>query len=417
VRILVYPHYLGIGGSQINAIDLAAGVASAGHDVLIYGEPGPLVPYIRQRGLRFIAAPPMRFRPDPLRIAQLARLAVRERLDLIHAYEWPPCLDAYYGAALMRRVPLVCTVLGMKVMPFVPASVPLIMGTEELGDVASAVQRGRVWVLEPPIDTENDHPGIDGSEFRKKHAVDPADVLIVTVSRLAVDLKLDALVRAVDAADLLSSRARVRLVLVGGGEASEALAQRAAAVNQKWGREVVTLAGAELDPRGAYAAADIVVGMGSSALRALAIGRPVVVQGEDAFSEVFEPATLDLFIRQGFYGLGDGASGAGRLAEQIARLIDDPALRKELGDFGRQIVCSRFSLQRAVGVQLDIYNELVGRRLSLPLSEAVQAGFRVVSLEVQEHDPRRKRRHRELETRLLGAARQGTWPPAAPNRA
>src|SRR6476620_3112154 len=32
LRILVYPHDLTIGGSQINAIDLAAGVQMAGHD-------------------------------------------------------------------------------------------------------------------------------------------------------------------------------------------------------------------------------------------------------------------------------------------------------------------------------------------------------------------------------------------------
>ena len=43
MRILVYPHDLAIGGSQINAVDLAAGAAAAGHAVVIYGRPGPLV--------------------------------------------------------------------------------------------------------------------------------------------------------------------------------------------------------------------------------------------------------------------------------------------------------------------------------------------------------------------------------------
>ena len=133
MRILVYPHELAIGGSQINAIDLAAGVAEAGHDVIVYGIPGPLVSYIERRGLRFLPARRLRYRPAPSRIAQLVGIALRERLDLIHAYEWPPCLDAYYGAGLVGGVPLLCTVLGMKVMPYVLASVPLIMGTAESG--------------------------------------------------------------------------------------------------------------------------------------------------------------------------------------------------------------------------------------------------------------------------------------------
>ena len=63
-------------------------------------------------------------------------LARRKRLDLIHAYEWPPCLDAYYGAHLLLGVPLLCTVLSMSVSPLVPSSVPLIMGTDALGDEA-----------------------------------------------------------------------------------------------------------------------------------------------------------------------------------------------------------------------------------------------------------------------------------------
>ena len=74
-----------------------------------------------------------------------------------------------------------------------------------------------------------------------------------------------------------------------------------------------------MDPRPAYAGADLVVGMGSSALRALAIGRPLIVQGEDAFSEIFEPQTYDLFLKQGFYGLGDKKPGAQLLARQIRR--------------------------------------------------------------------------------------------------
>lgn len=411
MRILVYPHDLGIGGSQINAIDLAAGVAEAGHDVVVYAIPGPLVDYIKQRGLRFIPARRLRYRPAPSRIVQLASIAARERIDVIHAYEWSTCLDAYYGAGLVMGVPLVCTVLGMIVMPYVPSLVPLIMGTAELGDAARRVQRGGVWVLEPPIDTVNDHPGIDGSSFRRAHQVSDNDLLVVTVSRLALDLKIDALVRAIDAVDMIRGRHPVRLVVVGGGPAHEALQQRAAAVNARWGREVVSLPGPDMDPRPAYAAADVVVGMGSSALRALAIGRPVVVQGEAAFSEVFEPATLDLFLRQGFYGLADNAEGPARLAGQLERLLADPERRKALGAFGRQVVAERFSLKRAVQVQLDIYEQVLREPGRRTLPDAMRSARRAFMREVENHDPRRKRQILTRQQKLLVTARQGSWPP------
>lgn len=412
MRILVYPHDLAIGGSQINAIDLAAGVAAAGHEVMVYGIPGPLVDHIERRGLRFIAARRLRYRPAPSRIAQLYGIARRERLDLIHAYEWPPCLDAYYGAGLLAGVPVLSTVLGMTVSPYVPASVPLVMGTVELGDAARRVHEGEVWVIEPPIDVDSDHPGVDGSGFRAACGVAAGEVLVVTVSRLAVDLKLDALVRAVDAADLLAARHRVRLAIVGGGPAEEALRARAAAVNRRHGREVVLLPGPTLDPRAAYAGADIVVGMGSSALRALAIGRPVVVQGERGFSELFEPASLALFLHQGFYGLGDAAVGAGRLAGQLEGLLTDPARRQALGRFGREVVCERFSLARAVQLQLDIYQRVLQRPPAWRLRDVLRSSGRALMLELRNHDPRAKRGRRLQEHHLFAAARQGVWPPA-----
>ena len=411
MRVLVYPHDLSIGGSQINAIDLAAGVADAGHDVVVYGIPGPLVDYIEQRGLRFLPGRRLRYRPAPSRIVQLAIIARRERLDLIHAYEWPPCLDAYYGAGLILGLPVLCTVLGMTVMPYVPASVPLIMGTADLGDEARGVHRANIWVIEPPIDVTRDHPGIDGSAFRRAHGVADGELLVVSVSRLAVDLKLDALVRAIDAADLLAGRYPLRLVLVGGGPAHDALLERAMAVNLRWGREVVTLSGPEFDPRLAYAAADVVLGMGSSALRALAIGRPVVVQGEEAFSEVFEPATLGLFLRQGFYGLADGAPGAYRLADQLDGLLADPGRRETLGRFGKQVVTERFSLERAVRVQLDIYEQVLRNPPLLHIPDALRSAGRALMLEVENHDSKRKREHLAREQALLAATRRGAWPP------
>jgi L-malate glycosyltransferase len=413
VRLLVYPHDLSIGGSQINAIDLAAAVARAGHEVVVYGIPGPLVPYIADHGLRFLPARRLRYRPAPSRVLQLAAIARRERIDLIHAYEWPPCLDAYYGARLLCGVPVVCTVLSMSVMPHVPASVPLIMGTADLAHEARRHHRARVWVLEPPIDTARDHPGVDGTAFREAHGVSARDLVVVSVSRLAIDMKLDALVRAIDAADMLADRHPIRLILVGGGDARTALMGRAAAVNHRRGREVVTLPGATFDPRAAYAGADVVIGMGSSALRALAIGRPVVVQGETGFSEVFDAGTLPLFLRQGFYGHGDGAPGARRLAQQLDGLLSDPARRRALRELGRRVVCERFSLERAAGMQVSVYEHVLRHPPARSIVDAVRAARSALMTEVTNHDPARKRRHVAREERLLAAAASGAWPPAA----
>lgn len=415
MRLLVYPHDLNIGGSQINAIDLAAGAASAGHDVIVYAPEGPLAEYVQQKGLRFIPAQRFRYRPAPPRMVQLAKIVRSEGIDLIHAYEWPPCLDAYYGPCLAFNTPLLCTVLSMDVMPYVPASVPLIMGTAELGDRARETHRGKVWVLEPPIDIEQDNPDIDGEAYRRTLGCNKGDLLIVSVSRLSIELKLDALVRAIDAVDHLASSYPIKFAMVGDGPARSALEERGRAVNRRHGRDVVIFPGPQLDPRKAYAAADLVVAMGSSALRALAIGRPVIVQGEQAFSEIFEPRTYDLFLRQGFYGLADGERGSARLASQLEALIVDRDRRAAIAAFGLKAVAERFGLRRALALQMEIYEQVLATNARPTWTERLRPAYLALNVEIANHNPFRKRRRRSRELSMLLAAESGSWPPPVAN--
>lgn len=409
MRIVVYPHELIIGGSPINAIDLAAEVAARGHDVSIYGVPGPLVEYIAGKGLRYIPAHTLKYRPGPTRVWQLAQLARKERIDLIHAYEWPPCLDAYFGAHSAFGVPVVCTVLSMALVPLVPDSVPLVVGTRQLEAEARRDRSGTVALLEPPVDTTHDTPSVDGSGFRRQHDLGRDELLVVVVSRLSIDLKLDALVRAIDAVALLAERYAVRLVIVGTGEATGQLAHRADAANARLGRPAIILAGPTLDPRPAYAAADIVLGMGSSALRAMAYAKPVVVQGEKGFSRVLDAGSLELFSWQGYYGIGDGRPGADVLAEQLEGLVADPARRAALGILGHTVVTERHSLVAAADHLIGIYEaaSCARRRAVTLVPEAARMAARAVANEARLHLPSDKRARREREAAELAAAATG----------
>src|SRR4051812_35195194 len=116
LRILVYPHQLSIGGSQINAIELAAAVRDRGHTVRVFAaEAGPLGDLVRQLRLPLELAPTHRRRPSPTIAAALRAACEREHFDVVHAYEWPPCLEAFYGPALLDRVAVGCTIMSMAV--------------------------------------------------------------------------------------------------------------------------------------------------------------------------------------------------------------------------------------------------------------------------------------------------------------
>ena len=352
MKLLVAPHDLAIGGSQINAIDLAAGAADAGHDVAVYGVAGPLVDHVAARGLEFVPARPLRYRPAPSRIAQLATLARRRRLDLIHAYEWPPCLDAYYGAHLRPACRWSAPSCRCRSRRWCPRSVPLIMGTDGARRRGAPDATWRPGLGAGAADRHRRGPARASTAARSARRTASAGRVAARRDRLAArDRPQARRARRRDRRRRTSSprTAPVRLLIVGGGPAAAALEERAADVNARHAREVVRLCRARRGPaarvRGGRrrrrhgqlrAARDVDRPPGGGA------GRARVLRCRSS------PSTLPYFLEHGFYGIGASTGGGRRGSPPSCEpLLAGPARRDELGRFGRQTVEDRFSLPRA----------------------------------------------------------------------
>ncbi|MBL7502415.1 glycosyltransferase family 4 protein [Frankia sp. CNm7] len=365
MRIVVYPYHLEIGGSQLNAIELAAAVRDLDHEVTVFGQPGELCELIDSLGLPFVGSPRVGKRPTPSVMSALCRLARDRSVDLVHGYEWPPILEAAYGPGLRLGTATYATVMSMALVPFLPRQVPLVVGTEQIRRTALARQHpggAPVDLIEPPVDTRANAPDAltpDAAEkFRATAGLRPRDLNIVVICRLADELKLEGLLTAIDVVGQLARQlpTPMRLVIVGDGPARAAVEQRAATANAWLETPPVVLTGALLDPRPAYETADIMLGMGGSALRALAFAKPLVVQGELGFWETLTPDNVEQFLDGGWYGLGDGAAtGAARLEAALRPLLADADLRARLGRYGRELVEARFSLTHAAETQLALY--------------------------------------------------------------
>ncbi|AXH96403.1 glycosyltransferase family 4 protein [Ornithinimicrobium avium] len=358
MRVLVYPHDLAIGGSQINAIELARGVADLGHEVMVFGCPGPLVAKVHALGLDFVPAPRPRRRPSRSVVASLVRTVEERGIDVVHGYEWPPILECWL-AARRTGCAVVGTVMSMAVADFIPRSVPLAVGTEQIADAERRAGRSAVDVIEPPVDLEANHPGLglNTAGFRAAYGIRPEEVLVVVVSRLAVEMKREGLLVASRVVAELSTEHAVRMLVVGNGPARQDLEDAVVTARPPGGADpAVQLVGELADPRVAYAAADVSLGMGSSALRAMAFGKPVVVQGEKGFWRTVRPDTLAYFLWTGWYGVGDGPeTGPARLRGELLPLVTGAASRRELGAFALRTVQERFSLDAAARSQVDHY--------------------------------------------------------------
>jgi phosphatidylinositol alpha-mannosyltransferase len=356
VRVLVYPHSMEIGGSQLNAVELGGAVRDLGHDVLVVSEPGPLVGTVGELGLEHVAIPMRRRRPSGAVIRLLLDTVRSRGVDVVHGHEWPPALEAYLGPRVRLGVPAVATVMSAAVAPFLPRRMPLVVGTEQLRRQVLADGYQDVTLIEPPVNVTANSPAYDPGDFRAGHGVAPGTVLAVVCCRLVRELKLEGLLAACDAVGELAAEGRpVRLLIVGDGEERAAVAERARAAGTVAGRPVVIMTGELSDPRPAYAAADVVLGMGGSALRGMAFGKPLIVQGERGFWKICAPDTVDGFLAGGWYGLGPGGDGPQRLKAELVPLIQDAQRRAMLGDFSRQLVVERFGLLSAAQVQVNVY--------------------------------------------------------------
>jgi glycosyltransferase involved in cell wall biosynthesis len=397
VRILISLFDLSIGGSHINAIEIGSLIKRRGHDVIVYSPGGPLRERVAELGLEYVpASAARRQRPTMGGVQQLISLVRERHIDLIHAYEWLPTLEAACGPHLRMGTPVLSTVYSVEVPRFVPRNLPMIVGYPRELDIERDRGRSRVYTVVCPVDTEENAPVAECRPARERFGLRADDLAAVIVSRLSPDLKREGLLSAIAAVGLVDPALNLRLLIVGDGPCREELQDAADAMNARLGREAVTLTGLLMDPREAYSAADIVLGMGTSAQKGMAFGKPVVIQGEQGYWETLSPESMPKYLHHNFYGLGDGGDGAPRLAEIIRELASDRGSWPQLGEFGRKTALAVFSNEAAADRVMAICEDVAarqespGRRATEVLrASGLFAGSRLIDL------GRRARLHRQ----------------------
>lgn len=382
-RVLVGLAGLQFGGCQINALDLAARLRAGGDEVTVFavaddGVKVSVLPYAASLDL------PVTILPGGGLLAtarQVRRLAVRHDVDVVHVFAPWLGIVAAVAAVGRTRPANVVTNWNMHNSFWGPAHSALLVGTGAMAAEARQRHAGAVYLLTPPIDVEKDVPDPEaGADFRRRHDIGTDELLLTLVSRVDRAMKLESIVTAIRAVELLDDPT-VRLVVVGDGDALDEVRELAGGVNARLGRPTVLVLGALLDPHPAYAAADVVLGMGGAALRGLSHARPVVVQGAEGFSLLYEPATLEHIEREGFYGHGCDGDPVAHLAHLLTRLHDSD-LRHRLGLSGRLDVERDYSLTAGVTRLRTVYDAEARRPPGLlvgSLDAAVILGRTVLS--------------------------------------
>ena len=176
-----YPHSMGMGGSQLNAIQLAAAVRDLGHDVARdrrTGDAEPAGERPRARAKLFISA--RRRRPSPTVTMRLPPLA-RSASAISHHPRVRMAASARRGPGALlpiaaRLAAALCTIMSMAVAPFLPASMSVV-GTRALQQPPphghQATRPVLPHLIEPPVDVEENSPGHPTAAFRSEFGLGP----------------------------------------------------------------------------------------------------------------------------------------------------------------------------------------------------------------------------------------------------
>lgn len=365
IGVLVLLKRLILGGMEVNAVDFAWAVRRLGVACVLVGERDPEhpeSPILEVAAGRGVPVELVDRAPTTMgRARVMSELVRRHRCDLVHTYGWWSARPSFWGPGRFGRLPLVMTAYEMSLQPHIYPGVDLIVGTRYQLEGLAAQRRGAVHFISPPVDLGRDNPAVVPTEaFATKLALPRNHVRIVVVSRLDKEMKALGVEHAMHAVEHLASSS-LDLVVVGTGDAETQLRAIGEGINHRLGRRAIVFAGPMADPRPAYACAHVVLGMGGSAARGIAFGKPLVVLGEYGWSGTFTPRSAPAIFRNSFWSDERPDDPVGLLVDELRPLVCDAARRRELAAFGRPFATEHFGLEAMAERLTAVYEEAVRR--------------------------------------------------------
>ncbi|MGX9689127.1 glycosyltransferase family 4 protein [Achromobacter anxifer] len=354
-------------------VPVALAAQRAGYEVHVATMDGPAVADIQALGMTHHAIPMTRSGKHPLQelgtLLALIRLFRRLRPDIVHLVTIKPVLYGGIAARLTRVPGMVAAISGLGFvflsnslkMKLVRAVVARLYRLA-LGHPNSRVifQNGSDRDLLKSLGAVRDAQvvmirgaGVDLNEYRAQPEPPAPPVVVTMVARLLRDKGVQEFVQA---ARLLRERGLpVTMQLVGGVDAGNPASATQAEVDA-WQREGCVLAlGERSDVAALYAASHIAVlpsyreGLPKSLIEAAACARAVVTTDVPGCRDAIEPGETGLLVP---------VRDAQALADTIARLAEDAALRQRMGAAGRTLAEREFNIERVARVQVELYDAL-----------------------------------------------------------
>jgi N-acetyl-alpha-D-glucosaminyl L-malate synthase BshA len=372
IGITVYPTY---GGSGIVGSELGQELAKRGHTVHFISSALPtrlteLNERVRFHEVEMMSYPLFEHQPYTLALAtKMANVADHENLDLLHVhYAIPHAISAILARESIkphRRLPVITTLHGTDIT-LVGADrsyLPVTRYGLEQSDGVTAIsnylkqatietfQFERIRVIPNFVCPHEYKPKVD-CELREQLSPDGASVMVHVSNFRPVK-------RPVDCVEILArvlKRTNARLVMVGDGSERTNALHRAQCLGVA---EKVVFVGKQPRIVDYLCASDILLlpseqeSFGLAALEALAVQVPVIASRVGGIPEV---------VDDGETGFLSAVGDVDKMADDAARLLMDPKLRREFGKRARESATTRYSTDKIIPQYIQFYEEILAQK-------------------------------------------------------
>lgn len=347
-------------GGQEQALLLMAGLQRRGHQVeLVAVREAAIALRSQAAGIRVHAV------SDTTRRIGAARrirklVAGEKRFDIVHANEAHALTAAWFGRS-HHHVPL--TAARRVAFPLSRGRISLarwgaaakILAVSEAARkqlLAAGVAADHIEIVADGVEIPGPIPAETREKARQRWGFASGEIVLECVAAFSAEKGHALLIEAFAKLRRRPAGEKFRLLLAGDGRLRPQLEQQAreAAIES-----AVVFAGFVPDVEAVYAAGDLFVfpslqeGAGSSLLRAMACGLPVVGLERGGVGEIIQDGNNGVLAR-------DATPEA--LVEAVQRMLGDPASMERLSRAGREAVVERYSADRMIETTERIFAEL-----------------------------------------------------------
>lgn len=359
---------LDIGGAETHIVELCCVLADMGHDITVASAGGVYTKALAEKNIRHVTAPLSTKRPLAVIRSYkiLKRLIDSEYFDVVHSHARIPsfilsCLHKKLGFRFVTTAHL-----DFKVTPIWKLLTSWGERTIAVSEDIKAylvnnysISPENISVTVNGIDMNKFSSKLDTSGIEKELSLDRNKKKIVYTSRIDTDRSLVAHHLCSIAPEVIRDFPDWEIIITGAGNDFEALKKDAEEANKAAGKKIITLTGARDDIYLFASLADVFIAVSRSALEFMSAESTGIIAGNQGYLGIFTESVLERAAETNFCCRGDGDPSPEKLKSDLYKLLNMSDIkRREMGEYNRSVIASRYSLDKMTQDYLKVYKEL-----------------------------------------------------------